>query len=67
MNIAEYEHCCLTRQFLTSRRICDLGILQSEIAAWSRNTNTRQRGVDWHFQVEDARVRLKRLYPQTMT
>jgi hypothetical protein len=27
-------------------------------------TNDRQRGVDWQFQIDDARVKLKSLYPQ---
>ncbi len=67
LNIAECELSCLTSQCLTGRRIGDLAVLQSEIAAWSRNTNSRQRGVDWHFQVDDARVKLKRLYPQIKT
>lgn len=67
LNIAECELSCLTRQCLAGRRIGDLDILQSEIAVWSRKINSRQRGVDWHFQVDDARVKLKRLYPQIKT
>jgi hypothetical protein len=35
--------------------------LQTEIGAWSDKTNAKQRGVDWQFRIEKARVKLKRL------
>jgi hypothetical protein len=35
--------------------------------AWSDKTNARQRGVDWQFRIEDARVKLNRLYPKIKT
>ncbi|MES2790500.1 MAG: hypothetical protein V4719_12890 [Planctomycetota bacterium] len=64
LNVAEYELSCLTSQCLAGGRICGLELLQSEIAAWSKATNDKQRGVDWQFQIEDARIKLKRLYRQ---
>ena len=67
LNIAECELSCLTSQCLAGRRIGDLDLLQSEIAIWSEKTNTKQRGVDWHFQLEDARIKLKKLYPKIKT
>jgi hypothetical protein len=67
LNIAECELSCLTSQCLAGRRIGDLGLLQSEIAAWSQKTNAKQRGIDWQFQLEDARTKLKRLYPKIKT
>ena len=67
LNIAECELSCLTSQCLAGRRIGALDLLQSEIAAWSEKTNTKQRGVDWHFQLADARTKLKRLYPKIQT
>jgi hypothetical protein len=67
LNIAECELSCLTSQCLAGRRIGDLDLLQSEIATWSEKTNTKQRGVDWHFQLADARTKLKRLYPKIQT
>jgi len=67
LNIAECELSCLTSQCLAGRRIGDLDLLQSEIATWSDKTNAKQRGVDRYFQLEDARVKLKRLYPQIKT
>jgi hypothetical protein len=41
--------------------------LQSEIGTWSAKTNSKQRGVDWQFRIENARVKLKRLYPKMKT
>jgi hypothetical protein len=67
LNIAECELSCLTSQCLADRRIGDLDLLQFEIAAWSEKTNTKQRGVDWHFQLKDARIKLKKLYPKIKT
>jgi hypothetical protein len=31
--------------------------------AWHEHSNDRQRGVDWQFKVDDARVKLKSVYP----
>jgi DDE superfamily endonuclease/Homeodomain-like domain len=67
LNIAECELSCLTSQCLSDRRIGELIELQSEIAAWSDKTNAKQRGVDWQFRIDDARVKLKRLYPKIKT
>jgi len=53
-----------TNQFLGDRRIGELAELESEIAAWSDKTNAKQRGVEWQFKIENARVKLKRLYPR---
>jgi hypothetical protein len=64
---AECELSCLTSQCLADRRIGDLELLQFEIGTWSEKTNTKQRGVDWHFQLEDARIKLKKLYPKIET
>ena len=47
-----------------SRRIADLQTVQNEIKAWEQGRNLKQKGVDWRFTTEKARVRLKRLYPQ---
>jgi hypothetical protein len=64
LNIAENELSSMTRQCVSGRRFETIDKLQSEIKAWSRNSNTRQRGVDWQFKVKDARKRLKSLYPK---
>ena len=67
LNIAECELSCLTSQCLRGRRIGELEFLQSEIAAWSESVNAKQRGVDWQFKIDDARRKLKRLYPKIKT
>lgn len=64
LNVAECELSCLTSQCLRGRRIGELAELQSEIATWSEKTNASHRGVDWQFKIDDARTKLKRLYPK---
>ncbi len=64
---AECELSYMTSQCLAGRRIGCLKFLQSEIATWSQKTNAKQRGIDWQFQVEDARTKLKKLYPTIKT
>lgn len=64
LNIAENELSSMTRQCLSGRRIPDIETLRRETAAWSLSSNERQRGVDWQFTIEDARHKLKSLYPK---
>ena len=45
------------------REIGDIDALKAEAAAWYRDRNHRQKGIDWQFTVGDARARLKHLYP----
>jgi hypothetical protein len=67
LNIAECELSALSRQCLAGRRIGDLEVLQHETAAWSTDVNEKQRAVDWQFQIDDARLKLKHLYPKIKT
>jgi hypothetical protein len=64
LNIAEIELSALSRQCL-DRRISNLGTLNTELAAWQHATNTNQRGVNWQFTTDDARTRLRHLYPKS--
>jgi len=64
LNIAEIELSALTRQCL-DRRISDLDVLNTELAAWQHATNTDQRQVDWQFTTDDARIKLRHLYPKS--
>lgn len=66
LNIAENELSSLTRQCLNGRRIGDLTMLRDETKAWATSTNDKQRGVDWQFKVDDARTKLKSLYPRSL-
>jgi hypothetical protein len=63
LNIAEVELSVLSSQCL-DRRIGDLETMQNEIKTWQQERNLKQKGVDWQFTTEKARIRLKRLYPQ---
>ena len=63
LNIAEIELNVLSRQCLDGR-MPDKQTLVREVAAWERERNGKQKGVDWQFTTADARIKLKRLYPQ---
>jgi hypothetical protein len=63
LNIAENELSALTRQCL-DRRIPERETLEQETTAWYTQRNQAQKSVDWQFTTADARIRLKRLYPQ---
>jgi hypothetical protein len=67
LNVAECELSAMTRQCLTGRRIGEMSELNDEISAWADHTNAKQRGVDWQLQVDEARTKLTRLYPQIKT
>jgi hypothetical protein len=45
------------------RRISSLSDLNSEIAAWEALHNASPAKIDWQFTTDDARIKLKRLYP----
>jgi hypothetical protein len=63
LNMAEIEFSALFRQCL-NRRIATAEKLIRETTAWYRHRNENSIGVDWRFTTEDARIKLKRLYPQ---
>ena len=62
LNMAEIELSALQRQCL-DRRIADKLTLEQEIAAWEANRNTASTTVDWQFSTDDARIKLRKLYP----
>lgn len=62
LEIVGIELPVFTRQCL-SRNIDSMEKLQKEVNAWYQDRNRRQKGVDWQFYMEDARVKLKHLYP----
>ena len=63
LNIAECELSVLTRHCLRNRTPSQAALVR-KVTPWARDRNARQRGVDWHFRTKDARIRLKRLYPE---
>lgn len=62
LNIAEIELSVLQSQCL-SRRIESIDIVKSEVYKWQEYRNNKDAKVDWQFTTEDARIKLKRLYP----
>ena len=63
LNIAESELSVLSRQCL-SRRIPDAGTLERNAAVWESERNSAQTTINWQFTTPDARIKLKRLYPE---
>jgi len=62
LNMAEIEIAVLTSQCL-DRRIPDSQTLVSEVTAWQRQRNEAKARINWMFQVDHARTKLGRVYP----
>jgi transposase len=62
LNMAEIEFSVLGRECL-NRRIPDVETLQREVAALEAERNAKQSTVRWRFATDDARIKLRRLYP----
>jgi len=62
LDMAEIELGILSRQCL-SRRIDNMEQLKDEVAAWQAIRNTAEAKVNWQFTTDDARIKLKKLYP----
>lgn len=62
LNMAETELATLAKQCI-NRRIATKRILTREVRAWACQRNESQQTVDWQFKTEDARIKLKKLYP----
>ncbi len=62
LNMAEIELNVLNNQCL-NRRIHDIEVIKKEVKAWAEKRNNKEAKINWRFQAEDARIKLKRLYP----
>jgi len=62
LNMAEIELSVLSKQCL-SRRIPDFSTLETEIKAWNLARNLEVPTISWQFSTDDARIKLKQLYP----
>ena len=62
LNMAEPELSILTRQCFT-KRIGQQKEVERRCNAWKAHRNKHQKGIDWQFTKENARVKLKQLYP----
>ena len=66
LNMAEIEIAVLARQCL-NRRIPDRDVLSCQVQAWQQPRNQDGLRVNWRFTTDDARIRLKSLYPSIQT
>lgn len=62
LNMAEIELSILSKQCL-DRRIPDRRTLKAEVSAWAATRNQYRKKMEWRFTSEDARIKLKKLYP----
>ena len=60
--MAEIELSVLSRQCL-NRRVSNKETLVTEVAAWEADRNAAGGQIDWRFTTDDARIKLKHLYP----
>jgi hypothetical protein len=63
LNIAENELSALTIQCVKGCRFGTIEELRAAVTAWADQCNAKQKGVEWQFSTEDARVKLQSLYP----
>ena len=62
LNMAEIEINVLTLQCF-QRCIPDRATMVREVRAWQDNRNGAAKPIEWRFRAEDARIKLKSLYP----
>jgi transposase len=62
LNMAEIELSVLSRQCL-DRRVADFETLEIEVASWQERRDEKGGKIEWRFRTDDARIKLKRLYP----
>lgn len=63
LNIAEIELSAMSKQ-CTKRRIPNIETLKNELICWVKERNIKKVGVNWRFKTDDARIKLKGLYPR---
>ncbi len=62
LNMAEIELNVLMGQCL-NRRIDNMETMKEEVSAWQLHRNNKEAVINWQFTNQQARVKLKRLYP----
>jgi DDE superfamily endonuclease len=66
LNMAEIELSILQRQCL-DRRLPDVASLSAHLVAYEQRRNEERATIDWRFTSQQARVKLRRLYPSQLT
>ena len=64
LNMAECELSVLSRQCL-ARRMVSIEQVAREVAAWQARRSQLNATIRWQFSTADARIKLRRLYPET--
>ncbi len=62
LNMAEIEFSLLSRQCM-KHRMANRAYLTQEVTAWVKHRNSKESEMNWRFTTEDARIKLKHLYP----
>jgi hypothetical protein len=62
LNMAEIEFSLLSHQCMRDR-MADRDCLTQEVSAWVNNRNSVKSDMKWRFTTDDARIKLKHLYP----
>ena len=62
LNMAEIEIGVLSRQCL-EQKMTSVAQMCREVAAWQLRRNSTGASVNWRFTTDDARIKLKKLYP----
>jgi hypothetical protein len=62
LNMAEMELSILSRQCLRGR-FPSAEALDAAVHAWETSRNCKKNGANWRFTTQDARIKLKALYP----
>ena len=63
LNMAEIEIGVMSKQCL-KRRIAEKEEMAYQVKAWTSTRNSANLTVNWRFTTDDARIKLKRLYPK---
>ena len=62
LNMAEIELSILSRQCMNDY-FENIDGLATAIAAWEKTRNEKKTGIHWRFTTDDARIKLRKLYP----
>lgn len=63
LDIAEVALSILSHECLGNRRFENMEALKKELDAWTASRNSSSSKVNWQFRTSDARIKLRRLYP----
>jgi len=65
LNMAEIEIGVMSRQAL-GKPLPDMGSFKKQIKEWTIKRNIECNKINWQFTTKDARIKLKKLYPEIL-